>query len=103
MPPHMPRWSPFWTALLSFGGLTPLVRAGQPPPAPSPAPMTAPAGTTTPGKSSRLPSAVEKSFTSGGKVSIESDSMVGVNGQLILRGHVVVRQGNRSIKANQVQ
>jgi LPS-assembly protein len=29
--------------------------------------------------------------------------MVGVNRQLILRGHVVVRQGDRRIKANQVQ
>jgi LPS-assembly protein len=102
----MPRWSPFWTALLSFGGLTPLVRADQPPPPASPAPVTAPAATTARGqasKSSRAPAAAGKSFADHGKVSIESDSMVGVNGQLILRGHVVVRQGDRRIKANQVQ
>ena len=100
----MPRWNPFWTALLSFGGLTPLVRAEQPPPQPPiPAPVTAPAATTAPGTGSRQPTPAGKPVTTGGKVSIESDSMVGVNGQLILHGHVVVRQGDRKIKANQVQ
>jgi LPS-assembly protein len=102
----MPRWSPFWTALLSFGGLTPLVRADQPPPPASPAAVTAPAATTTRGQGSKsaLPSSAgAKPLATGGKVSIESDSMVGVNGQLILRGHVVMQQGDRRIKANQLQ
>jgi LPS-assembly protein len=99
----MPRWNPFWTALLSFGGLIPLVRADQAPPPASPASVAAPAGTTAAGKSKRPPAAAEKPFATGGKVSIDSDSMVGVNRQLILRGHVVVRQGDRRIKANEVQ
>ncbi|HEV7135798.1 MAG TPA: LPS-assembly protein LptD [Steroidobacteraceae bacterium] len=92
----MPRWSPFWTALLSFGGLSPLVRADQPPrPQGDAAPMTAAAGQTSP--------AAEKPLAPGGKVSIKSDSMVGVNGQLTLKGHVVLRQGARTIKANQIE
>ena len=88
--------------MLSFGGLTPLVHADPPPSPASPAPIAA-ATAPTQGKSSRQPKAAGESFTTGGKVSIESDSMIGVNGQLILRGHVVVRQGERRIKANQVQ
>jgi LPS-assembly protein len=99
----MPRWSPFWTALLSFGGLTPLVRADQPPPPASPTPMAAPAAPSAPATGSSRPSAGKASLAAGGKVTIESDSAVGANGQLILRGHVVVRQGSRRIEANQVQ
>ena len=93
MPPLMPRWSPFWTALLSFGGLIPLLRADEPPtPASAPPPITA-----------AQKSAREKALATGGKVSIESDSMVGVNDALTLKGHVVVRQGQRQIKANELR
>jgi len=99
----MPRWNPFWTALLSFGGLVPLVHA-DPPPAPSPSatPVAAPAVTAAPGTRGRKPVAGEKSFATGGPVSITSDSVVGVNGMLSLSGHVIVRQGTRTIKANHV-
>lgn len=99
----MPRWSPFWTALLSFGGLTPLARADQPPPAAaSTTPMTAPAEAPAAAAQGRRPGA-EKSFASGGKISIKSDSMVGENGLLTLKGHVVLHQGQRTIKANQIE
>jgi LPS-assembly protein len=86
----MRRWNPFWTALLSFGGLAPLVRA-EPPPAPSTSqtPVT--------------PAADGKALASGGPVSITSDSMVGRNGVLTLNGHVLVRQGSRTIKASQLE
>ena len=104
MPSLMPRWNPFWTALLSFGGLTPLVHADQPPtPAENATPVTAPAATTTPGSESRRPPPGAKPPGTGGKISIESQSMVGVNGMLTLKGHVVVRQGQRTIKANELQ
>jgi LPS-assembly protein len=100
----MPRWIPFWTALLSFGGLTPLVRADQPPaPAASPAPLTAPAAPSPAAAHAAPAPAIEKSLAAGGKVSITSDSMVGANGQLTLKGHVVLRQGQRIIKANQLE
>jgi len=88
----MSRWNPFWTALLSFGGLIPLVRAEEPP-----TPASAPPSITAAQKSAR-----EKALASGGKVSIESDSMVGVSDILTLKGHVVVRQGPRQIKANEL-
>ncbi|HEV2270310.1 MAG TPA: LPS assembly protein LptD [Steroidobacteraceae bacterium] len=98
----MRRWNPFWTALLSFGGLVPLVRADPPPtPAASPTPMTASPGSTAPRTKSRRPGG--KSLAAGGPVSLNSDSMVGVNGVLSLKGHVVVRQGARTIRANQLQ
>jgi LPS-assembly protein len=101
----MLRWNPFWTALLSFGGLCPLVRADQvSPPVVSPTPVTAPAAPTAPGTKPRRSTLGEKPLAAGGKVSIESDRMVGgSNGVLTLRGHVVVRQGARTIKANQLE
>jgi LPS-assembly protein len=101
----MPRWNPFWTALLSFGGFVPLVRADPPPPTPaaSPTPMAAPMGSIAPRKNGRQPAGREKSVATGGPVSLNSDSMVGVNGVLTLKGHVVVRQGARTIRAKQVQ
>ncbi|MGH8199623.1 MAG: LPS-assembly protein LptD [Steroidobacteraceae bacterium] len=89
--------------MLSFGGLISLVHADPPPaPAASPTPQTAPATPTTHRPTGRG-SATEKSFASGGPVSITSDRMVGVNGVLTLSGHVVVRQGNRTIKGSQVE
>src|SRR5215469_1140189 len=103
MPSLMPRWSPFWTALLSFGGFSPLVRADPPPPpAVSPTPMTAPAGSTAPRPKHR-PAAREKPLAAGGPVSLNGDSMVGENGVLTLKGHVTVRQGDRTIRADQLQ
>ncbi|MGH8300317.1 MAG: LPS-assembly protein LptD [Steroidobacteraceae bacterium] len=100
----MRRWNPFWTALLSFGGLTPLVRADQPPaPSATATPITAPAGQASPAARVPRPAVAGKPLAAGGKVSIESDSMVGVNGMLTLKGHVVLRQGARTIKANQIE
>ena len=94
----MPRWSPFWTALLSFGGLTPFVRAGE---APSP---TAPVAAAAPGAPVAGAATVEKSLAAGGKVDIRSDhATVGRNGMVTLSGHVLVRQGERRIQANQLQ
>jgi LPS-assembly protein len=113
MPPHMPRWSPFWTAaLLSFGGVAPLLRADEPPTAGSPAQMTAPAaqgsqqGTqgSQQGTQAQAPPARKPSPASGGNVSISTDNAtVGANGMVTLSGHVLVRQGERQIKASQVQ
>ena len=104
MPPLMPRWTPFWTALLSFGGLTPLVRASDPPtPSATPAPMAA-AASTAPGTPVARSAGGERSFGGGGKVDIRSDhATVGKNGMLTLSGHVVVRQGRRQIEASRLQ
>jgi LPS-assembly protein len=92
----MPRWSPFWTALLSFGGLTPLVRAGEPP---------APSAAAAPAARAGAPAAIGKaSFAEGGNVDITArHAAVAKNGVLTLSGHVVVRQGRREIKANRLE
>jgi LPS-assembly protein len=105
MPSLMPRWNPFWTALLSFGGLTPLVRAAQPPtPSTRQIPMTAPVGPTAPSAPAAGPDRGAKPLTEGDKVDIKSDhATVGSNGMLTLSGHVLLRQGQRRIKASQVQ
>lgn len=104
MPPLMPRRSPFWTALLSLGGLTPLLRAEEPPlPAPPAAPSaaTAPNG---PGALSRKPVAAAQSFATAGPVDIKADrATVATDGILTLDGHVVVRQGQRQIKASRLR
>jgi len=100
----MPRWSPFWTALLLFGGLTPFLRADEPPtPQASPTPATPPAKPGAPGTKGHRPAAGEKSIAAGGPVSLTGDSMVGVDGVITLTGHVIVRQGDRTIKANHLQ
>lgn len=103
----MPRWSPFWTAaLLSFGGATPFLRAEEPPTAGGAAQVTAPAAQQTPpGTQAPAPPVRNKpSLAGGGNVSISTDSAtVGGNGMVTLSGHVVVRQGERQIKASQVQ
>ncbi|MGA7537522.1 MAG: LPS-assembly protein LptD [Steroidobacteraceae bacterium] len=101
----MPRRSPFWTALLSLGGLTPLLRAEEPPP---PAPSAAPISTTAAPSSAsgrKHPSpARAKSFAEAGTVDIKTDhATVASNGILTLSGHVVVRQGQRRIKASELQ
>jgi LPS-assembly protein len=96
----MPRWSPFWTALLSLGGLTPLVRAGEPP-----APSAAAASNAPPALQARAPAAPGKgSFAKGGNVEITArHAAVAKNGVLTLSGHVVVRQGRREIKASRLE
>lgn len=103
MPPLMPRWSPFWSALLSFGGLTPLARAGQPPTSPArPVPITAaarpPRGAA--GESRRA----ERVLAGEGSVDIKADhATVAQDGMLTLSGHVVVRQGQRRIESSRIQ
>lgn len=103
MPPLMPRWSPFWTALLSFGGLTPLARASQPPTsASSSVPITTAARTpqAAAGDSRRA----EKAHAGEGSVDIKADhATVAKDGMLTLSGHVVVRQGQRRIEASRIQ
>jgi LPS-assembly protein len=101
----MPRWSPFWTALLSFGGLVPLLRAAQPPPpAPRPAPSAAtaaPAGASVPIRKSP---AHGNPLTSGGGWDIKTDeATLGANGIITLKGHVLARQGERRIRTNELR
>jgi LPS-assembly protein len=100
----MPRLSPFWTALLSFGGLTPLVRACEPPTPSATQRPVATAAQTAQGKAAGKTPAGERSFAQGGNVDIEAHhATMNKDGVLTLSGHVVVHQGQRQIKANRLQ
>jgi LPS-assembly protein len=103
MPPLMPRRSPFWTALLSLGGLTPLLQAEEPPaPSPSAAPIAAPAAPTPAGAA--VSQRLAQSSAQAGNVDIKADhATVSKDGVLTLNGHVVVRQGPRRIQASEVR
>ena len=99
----MPRRNPFWTALLSFGGLTPLARASQPPPS---APGTTPVATTAaaPSRPAVQHPRRASALAADGNVDIKTDhATVAKDGTLTLSGHVVVRQGQRRIEASKVQ
>ena len=99
----MPRSSPFWIVFVSLGGILPAARAEDPPcptlfgqpaaaAAVSAAPAAAPAGVP------RKPAADD------GSILVASDqAILGVDGNATLRGNVVLRQGEREIRANEVQ
>jgi LPS-assembly protein len=103
MPLFMPRSSPFWIVFVSLGGILPAARAEDPPcptlfgqpaaaAAVSAAPAAAPAGVP------RKPAADD------GSILVASDqAILGVDGNATLRGNVVLRQGEREIRANEVQ
>ncbi|MDB6087717.1 MAG: hypothetical protein JWN85_501, partial [Gammaproteobacteria bacterium] len=103
MPPLMLRSNPIWIAILSFGAITSARAAAPPCPSqavpPLLAPKTAPTSTAPPGAA---PAA--KGIASGGDIDITSDqAILGINGNATLTGHVEVHQGDREIKANQVE
>jgi len=99
----MPRSSPFWIVFVSLGAILPAARAEDPPcptllgqpaaaAAVSAAPAAAPAGVP------RKPAADD------GRIDVASDqAILGVDGNAILKGNVVLRQGEREIRANEVE
>jgi LPS-assembly protein len=104
MPLFMPRSSPFWIVIVvSLGAMLPAARAEDPPcptllgqpaaaAAASAAPAAAPLGVP------RKPAADDR------HIDVASDQAVlGVDGNATLKGNVVVRQGEREIRANEVQ
>ena len=106
MPPLMRRSNPITIAKLSFGALLlgALVGAARAddqscssPTVPSLLPQTRPAATQKP-KS-------EKDIASGGNMEIDADGTVGdpKGKSAIFTGHVVVRQGDRQIKADRIE
>ena len=95
----MPRSSLLWTALLSFGGLVPhwALAAGG-----CACPSSTPSGTVAPEKPSGAHPAGKLSAT--GVVHVVSDkATLERNGQVVLQGHVVLRQGEREIQAQQLE
>jgi len=104
MPLFMPRSSPFWIVIVvSLGAMLPAAQAEDPPcptllgqpaaaAAASAAPAAAPLGVP------RKPAADDR------HIDVASDQAVlGVDGNATLKGNVVVRQGEREIRANEVQ
>ena len=94
----MPRWSPLWTALLSFGGmLSHCLWAAEAPSAPAPSAPAARAGVP---HATRRRAALHR-LAAGGEVQATADqATLSKSGQLTLAGHVVLRQGEREIQAN---
>ncbi|MGH8209137.1 MAG: LPS-assembly protein LptD [Steroidobacteraceae bacterium] len=95
------RWGVIWLTMLSFGVLTPAARAAGPscpsPTVPSLLPQQAPT-------SAQKPKG-EKGVAAGGIIDVQADkSDYDVTSDTaIFTGNVVIRQGEREIKADQVQ
>jgi len=98
MPLFMARSSPFWIVIVvSLGGMLPAARAEDPPCPTHVAPAGAP-----PSAAGATPAA--KPLRAEGKIDVSSDTAtVGVDGNMTLEGNVVLRQGEREIRANEVQ
>ena len=94
----MARSSPFWIVIVvSLGGMLPAARAEDPPCPTHVAPAGAP-----PSAAGAAPAA--KPLRAEGNIDVSSDSAtVGVDGNMTLEGNVVLRQGGREIRANEVQ
>ncbi len=94
----MARSSPFWIVIVvSLGGMLPAARAEDPPCPTHVAPAGAP-----PSAAGATPAA--KPLRAEGKIDVSSDTAtVGVDGNMTLEGNVVLRQGEREIRANEVQ
>jgi LPS-assembly protein len=95
MPLFMPRSSPFWIVIVvSLGGMLPAARAEDPPcPTQIGQPAAAPVG-----------EARGKPAADDGHIDVTSDqATVGVDGNMTLKGNVVLRQGEREIRANEVE
>ena len=101
----MLRSRPFWIVIASFGCIMPAVRAEEPP---CPSQNVQPAAAT--GNSAATPAA-QQAAPAGtaqpggvGQISVASDeASLGVDGNATLRGNVEARQGDREIRADQIE
>src|SRR5215469_3778252 len=122
MPPFMLRSRPFWIVIASFGSIMPVVQAEEPPcPSQNTQPVGAPpstaAGTTAtpsgaaataaggnaaaPGTAAAAPARKPAGF---GPINIISDqATLSVDGNATLKGNVEATQGDRRIRANQIE
>src|SRR3989440_556580 len=97
MPLLMPRSSPFWIVIVvSLGGMLPAARAADPPCPTQVVPAGAP-----PAAAGAAPE--PKPLRGEGNISLDSDqATLGADNSMTLEGNVVVRQGRREIRANEV-
>src|SRR3569833_1966104 len=96
----MLRPTPIWLAILSCGALAPVARAADPS-----CPSQTPAVLPSPQPPAATAKPKEKGLAAGDLISIEADHTdYDVNSDsAIFTGHVVIRQGDRQIKADQVE
>ena len=91
----MPRSSALWTVIVSLSGALPAARADEPP-CPT---QVAPAGPA-PAARASLPAPAPRA----GNIEVSSDqALLGVDGNATLEGNVVVREGEREIRADQIE
>ncbi|HET9329235.1 MAG TPA: LPS-assembly protein LptD [Steroidobacteraceae bacterium] len=93
----MVRWSSSWIAVVVLGAMMPVARADDPP-CPSQNPQ--------PGSTAAASAAATAAKKPGASDDIDvttDQATLGLNGASTLNGHVEVRQGEREIRANQVQ
>ena len=107
MPPFMVRSSPSWIAIALLGSIMPAASADAPP-CPSQIPPTAaPGGATAQFATSAPPRKKPLVLPKPGSAPLDVTSDGGVielgNGKMTLKGNVVVRQGDRELRANQMQ
>src|SRR2546429_8582398 len=97
MPLFMPRPSPSWIVIVvSLGGMLPAARAADPPCPTQVVPAGAP-----PAAAGAAPE--PKPLRGEGNISLDSDqATLGADNSMTLEGNVVVRQGEREIRANEV-
>jgi len=112
----------FWIVIASFGSILPVVRAEEPPcPSQNVQPVGAPSSTAAGGGATATPSgaaaapataaapgtsaaATAGRAAAGGPINITSDqATLGVNGNATLKGNVEATQGDRRIRANQIE
>jgi LPS-assembly protein len=98
MPLFMARSSPFWIVIVvSLGGTLPAARAEDPP-----CPTQVAAAGAPPAAAGAAPGA--KPLRGEGNIYVASDTAtLGVDGNATLKGNVVVRQGEREIRANELE
>ena len=103
----MLRSRPFWIVLASFGSIMPAARAEEPPcPSQNAQPVTASPGAAQPAAAAAASAGAESAPQAAGvgQINIVSDeATLGVDGNATLKGNVEARQGERQIRADQVE
>jgi LPS-assembly protein len=100
----MLRSRPFWIVLASFGSIMPAARAEEPPcPSQNAQPVTASPGAAQPAAASAGAASAPQA-AGVGQINIVSDeATLGVDGNATLKGNVEARQGERQIRADQIE
>jgi LPS-assembly protein len=103
----MLRSRPFWIVLASFGSIMPAARSEEPPcPSQNAQPVTASPGAAQPAAAAAASAGAASTPQAAGvgQINIVSDeATLGVDGNATLKGNVEARQGERQIRADQIE